>query len=242
MMRFRLICASVAYLSALQGQSAWAQDGAAADISGNLEIATDYRFRGYSRSQEEPVAQGGLDVTLPVSDRTSVFTGGTGVLTKSNPEYGFFQAQIYAGLEQEVGAFRLTFGGRGYVFPDVSGTDYYELFGSGRTQFGPLSAKLGVAFAPDQQNYGGKPGIYVYSDLDAGIPGTPLTVETHLGWEDNAFFRDKLDWSLGVTYVKNPFSVGLDYVDTNRSAPFIDHGKIRNGADAALLLRLGAAF
>lgn len=242
MKRPRAILASVPFLGALLAHSAWAQDRTTPDISGNVEIASDYRFRGYSRSQEEPVAQADLDVALPVSDRTSLFSGGIGTLTKSNPDYGSFQAQVYAGLEQEVGAFRLSLGGRGFLFPDVSGKDYYEFFGSGRTQFGPLSAKLGVAFAPDQQNYGGKRGIYVYSDLDTGIPGTPLTVATHLGWEDNTFFRDKLDWSLGVTYVHSPFSLGLDYVDTNRSAPFIADGKVKNGADAALVVRLGAAF
>lgn len=242
MMRFRLFLASAPFFGALLAQSAWAQDRATPDVSGNVEIASDYRFRGYSRSQEEAAMQADLDVTLPISERTSLFSGGNGTLTKSNPAYVSFQVQVYAGLEQDVGAFRLSFGGRGYVFPDASGKDYYEFFGSGRTQFGPLSAKLGVAFAPDQQNYGGKRGIYVYSDLDAGIPGTPLTVATHVGWEDNAFFRDKLDWSLGVTYVRSPFSLGLAYVDTNRSAPFIDGGKVKNGADAALVVRLGAAF
>lgn len=242
MMRSQVILASVPFLGALLAQSAWAQDRSTPDVSGNVEIANDYRFRGFSRSQEEPVVQADLDVTLPVSDRTSLFSGGLGTLTKSNPNYGAIQAQVYAGVEQEVGAFRLTFGGRGYVFPDVSGKDYYELFGSGQTRFGPLSAKFGVAFAPDQQSNGGKRGIYVYSDVDAGIPGTPLTVGSHLGWEDNALFRDKLDWSLGVTYVRSPFSLGLDYVDTNHSAPFIGHGKVKNGADAALVVRLGAAF
>lgn len=238
----RLVRAGAPFLCALLAQPAWPQDSAAPDVSGNVEIATDYRFRGHSRSQKEPVARAGLDVTLPVGDRTSVFAGGTGTLTKSNPDYGSAQAMVYAGLEQEVGAFHLSFGGRGYLFPDVREIDYYELFGAGQTQFGPLSAKLGLAFAPEQQRYGGRRGIYLYSDLDTGIPGTPLTVATHVGWEDNAYFRDKLDWSLGVTYVRSPFSLGLDYVDTNRSAPFIDDGKIKNGAGAALILRLGAAF
>lgn len=242
MMWCRLIGASAPFLSVLLAQPAWARDRATPEVSGSVEIATDYRFRGNSRSQKEPAAQAALDVTFPVSGQTNVFAGGVGTLTKSNPDYGSLQAQVYAGLEREVGAFRLSFGGRGYLFPDVSGNDYYEFFGSGETQVGPLSAKLGFAFAPDQKNYGGKRGLYVFSNFDAGIPGTPLTVATHLGWEDNAFFREKLDWSLGVTYVKSPFSLGLDYVDTNRSAPFIDRGKVKNGADAALVLRLGAAF
>ncbi len=241
-MSFRLICASFALLTALHEQSAMAQEGTGTDVSGSAEIATDYRFRGYSRSEGEPVGQGVLDVTLPAGVRTSVFAGGTGVLTKSNPAFGSVQTQVYAGFEHEVGAFHLTLGGRGYLFPNVRGRDYYEAFGAGQTQLGPLSAKLGVAFAPDQRNYGGKSGIYVYSDLDTGIPGTPLSLASHVGWEDNAFFRDKLDWSLGVTYVKSPFSLALDYIDTNRAARFLYGNKVKDGAGATLVLRLGAAF
>ena len=237
-----MICVSFALLTALHEQSAWAQEATGPDVSGSVEIATDYRFRGYSRSEEEPAVQGSLDITLPTGGRTSVFAGGTGVLTNSNPAYGSVQAQVYAGVEHDVGALHLTLGGRGYLFPNVQERDYYELFGSGQTQLGPVSAKVGVAYAPDQRSYGGRRGIYVYSDLDSGIPGTPLTVATHVGWEDNAAFRNKLDWSLGFTYIKSPFSLGLHYVDTNRSAPFLDGGKVKNGAGGALVLRLGAAF
>lgn len=107
-MSFRLICASFALLTALHEQSAMAQEGTGTDVSGSAEIATDYRFRGYSRSEGEPVGQGVLDVTLPAGVRTSVFAGGTGVLTKSNPAFGSVQTQVYAGFEHEVGAFHLT--------------------------------------------------------------------------------------------------------------------------------------
>ncbi|WP_339468193.1 hypothetical protein, partial [Pseudomonas lurida] len=74
------------------------------------------------------------------------------------------------------------------------------------------------------------------------VPGSRLTVASHLGWEDYALFRDKLDWSLNLIYVRNRFSLSLGYVDTNRSAPFLEGGKLKNGADAALVVRLGAAF
>ena len=235
-------CASALAFCALLTQPAWAQQHVALDFSGNIEAATDYRFRGYSRSLENPVLQANLDAAFPVSGSTSLFLGGTGVLTNDNPDYGSFQAQAYAGLEKQISMFRLTLGGRSYLFPDVSGKDYIEFFGSGQAQLGPLSAKLGVAFAPDQDNYGGKRGVYVYSDLGAGIPGTPLTIATHLGWEDNAFFDSKLDWSLGLTYVRSPFSMSIAYVDANRAAPFLDDGLLRNAADAAFVLKLSAAF
>lgn len=231
-----------ALLSALLTQTAWAQDGVQTDLSGSIEVATDYRFRGYSRSREEPAARADVNVAVPIGVSTSVFAGGTGIITRGNRDFGSLQAQAYAGMQQEAGRIRLTLGGRGYLFPDAERKNYFELFGSGQTQLGPLSAQLGVAFAPEQRSYGGKRGIYVYSDLDAGIPGTPLTVAGHLGWEDNAQFRNKLDWSVGLSYIRSPYSVGLDYVDTNRFAPYTEDRRLKNGADATLVVRLAASF
>lgn len=223
-------------------QAAQAQESPGVDISGGIEVTTDYRFRGASRSDGEPVMQGGLDATLPVRDKMSLFAGASGLATESSRDYGAVQGQFHAGLEQDVGSFRLTLGGRGYVFLDVAGKDYYELFGSVATQYGPVSAKVGFAVAPDQRNYGDRRGLYVYSDVDTGIPNTPLTVGAHLGLEDNGFFRDKLDWSVSVSYVHSPFSLSLGYVDTNRFAPFIEYGKSTNGADAALVAKMGLTF
>ena len=34
----------------------------AADISGNVSLATDYVYRGYSQTNEQPTIQGGFDV------------------------------------------------------------------------------------------------------------------------------------------------------------------------------------
>lgn len=234
--------ASLIVAACLLPSPALAQESPGLDLSGNIEVATDYRFRGVSRSDGEPVVQVSLDATLPVRDKMSLFAGASGLATQSNRDYGAAQGQFYAGLEQDVGAFRLTLGGRGYVFPDGAGRDYYELFGSAATHYGPVSAKLGFAVAPDQRSYGDRRGLYVYSDVDAGIPNTPLTVEAHLGLEDNAFFRDKLDWSVSLSYVRSPFSLSLGYVDTNRFAPFIEHGKPMNGADAALVAKIGVSF
>lgn len=234
--------ASLILAACLLPQAALAQESPGLDLSGNIEVATDYRFRGVSRSAGEPVAQVDLNATLPVRERMSLFAGASGLATGGNRDYGSAQGQFYAGLEQDVGAFRLTLGGRGYVFPDVAGKDYFEFFGSATTQYGPVSAKLGFAVAPNQRNYGDRRSLYVYSDVNAGIPNTPITVEAHLGLEDNALFRDKLDWSVSLSYVHSPFSLSLGYVDTNRFAPFIEPGKLKNGADAALVAKIGVSF
>ena len=238
----RWIWATAALVCGLHPETTFAQDHVTPELSGSVEVATDDRFRGYTRSAGEPVARASLDVAVPIGARTTLFSGATGSVTGSNPDYGALQTQFYAGVEQEAGAFRLTLGGRGYIFPNVAGKDYYEIFGDGRTQIGPISAKLGFALAPGQRHYGGRRGIYIYSDLETGIPGTPLTAAAHYGWEDNARFSGKSDWSLSLVYIHSPWSLGLGYTDTNRSALFARDGKQKDGAGAALVATLGASF
>jgi uncharacterized protein (TIGR02001 family) len=233
---------SIALACAIFPKTAQAQERSMIQVSGNIEAATDDRFRGYTRSAGEPVVRASLDATVEVGNKTTLFSGATVSLTEGNPDYGSFQTHFYAGIEQELGAFHLTIGGRGYIFPDVENKGYYEVFGSGHTQLGPVSATIGVAFAPSQRHIANRRGVYVYSDVAAGIPNTPVTVAAHLGWDDNAQFSGKSDWSLSLTYVHTPWSLGISYVDTNRAAPFVERGRLKNGAGAGMVATLGASF
>ncbi|WP_426258853.1 TorF family putative porin [Sphingomonas sp. DC1600-2] len=221
---------------------ALAQESGPIAVSEGAELASDYRFRGVSRSDENPAARADIDITLPVGGQSNLFAGAEVVAATGHSDFGNAQLLAYAGIERQTGAFTLSAGGRAYLFPDAHGRDYVELFASGRTQLGPLSGKLGFAYVPTQANVGGRRGVYLFSDLDAGIPSTPLTISAHLGWEDNATFRNKADWSLNLTWVHNPWSLGVGYVDTNRHAPILDNGRVRNDAKATLVVTAGLSF
>ncbi len=213
------------------------------DISGSVTAMSDYRFRGYSRSDGDPAVQVSAEVTTQVEERTRIFIGASASgFVRSGP-YGSIETSPYAGLERELGAFHVEIGGRGYLFPDAHDRDYYELFSAGRFDLGPVSTRVGVAFAPRQTNIGDRRGLYLYSDLESGIPRTPLTALVHLGWEDNGQARDKLDWELKLLYVRNPWNLGIGYVDTNRFIPSGNQGiRSPNRAGATLIVSAGATF
>lgn len=219
-----------------------AQEQAGLDLSFQASIATDYRYRGYSRSDGDPTANARADGAVPIGPDVDLFAG-TSVSTLGDSRfYGRVETEIYGGLARRLGAFDATVGLRSYLFPDAQGRDYSEIFGSGRTAYGPASAKLGFAIAPRQRRNGGERGLYLYSDVDSGIPNTPVTIAAHIGWEDNARFGSKLDWSLGATYVRNPFSIGIAYVDTNRTE-FVNNGdRTKNIARAGILLTASTSF
>src|SRR3546814_7072493 len=93
--------------------------------------------------------------------------------------YGGFGGNLTDAVSFDIGAIA-------YLYPDAGPGefDYYELYGSLGFNLGPAEATLGVAYAPDQASLGDTDNFYVYTDLGAGIPGTPFTVTGHVGYTD----------------------------------------------------------
>lgn len=189
------------------------------EISGNVALVSDYRFRGVSLSGGDFALQGGIDVGhssgFYVGTWASSITGGT--------PFGELEVDVYAGWSGDV-AEGITFdaGLLYYIYPtgDFANveTDYFEPYASIGFAFGPASATVGVAYAWEQDSLGGNDNIYVYTDLEVGIPNTPITVAGHLGYTDGAltFTTDgnAFDWGLSATWaVTDSLSLGVSYVD-----------------------------
>ena len=118
---------------------------AQAEVTGNLGLTSDYRFRGVSQSQNAPAVQGGVDYAHSSgfyvgnwnsSVSSLMYTNGAGV---ESDLYAGFKKDIYKGLTIDVGSYN-------YFYPRATTTantgsnfDTYEGFlGLG---YGPVSAK-----------------------------------------------------------------------------------------------------
>jgi uncharacterized protein (TIGR02001 family) len=117
---------------------------AQAEVTGNLGLTSDYRFRGISQTQNAPAVQGGVDYNhssgLYIGNWNSsvssqVYTQGSGV---ESDLYAGWKKDIYKGLTLDIGSYN-------YFYPraKTAGTgsnfDTYEAFvGLG---YGPVSAK-----------------------------------------------------------------------------------------------------
>lgn len=213
-------------------------------ISANVALTSEYRFRGVDLSGGNVAIQGGVDAALP-----SGFYIGTWAssLDETTVGYGSTELDVYGGWSGNVTeGIALDVGVIGYLYPDAGPGDfnYVEFYGSAAFIFGPAEAKVGVAYAPDQDSLGSTDNLYLYTDLGVGIPNTPVTVTGHLGYTDGflTFTNDgkAFDWSIGaeVAFPNTPLSVSAAYVGAEGDIPVGAY----NFVDDAFVVTLSASF
>jgi uncharacterized protein (TIGR02001 family) len=116
------------------------------DISGEISLMSDYRFRGISRSDEDPALQAGIDIRHD----SGLYIGARGTTLAGNDRYrlrnpgfrdqGDVEMDLYAGYGRSLGGgFDLDAGVMYYAFAGGSGaTDYAEPYASLSYLIGPV--------------------------------------------------------------------------------------------------------
>ena len=154
-------------------------------ISGNVVLATDYRFRGLSLSGGDMAIQG----TINVNHSSGFYVGAWGSNLEDSAVYGNMELDVYGGWTGAIGGgLTADVGLLYYVYPNgsVGDANVFEPYASVTAAFGPATAKLGVAYAWKQDSLGGDDNLYVYTDLGVGVPETPISLSAHLGYTDGA--------------------------------------------------------
>ena len=190
-------------------------------ISGNVQLVTDYRFRGLSLSGGDLAVQGAINV----NHASGFYVGAWASSLEDSPVYGNMELDVYAGWTGAVASgLTADVGLLYYVYPNgsVGDANVFEPYASLTAAFGPATAKFGVAYAWKQDSLGGDDNLYLYTDLGVGIPDTPLSLSAHLGYTDGALSpklltgvstSGGLDYSVGATYNITPkLSLGVSYV------------------------------
>jgi uncharacterized protein (TIGR02001 family) len=206
--------------------------GSGLAISGEVNLLSDFRFRGISRSDEDPAVQAALTLSVP----GGFYVGGRGTSLKDAGDLESVQLDLYAGYGAELGGGTSFDAGLMYfVFPDGTGsTNYFEPYASVSHLLGPVQATLGAKYAPEQDAIGGEDLLYLFGEVEASIPLTPLTFTAQAGRQDVGAFGDYWTWSLGARGNIGPFQAAVRYVDTDLPA-------VPN-ADAGLVFSLGVRF
>jgi uncharacterized protein (TIGR02001 family) len=214
-------------------------------VSGEAGLVSDYRFRGVSLSNREPAAQGGLTIT----SSTGLY-GGVWSSTIAETEGGAnleidaiagYSTQLTEKLNVDV---KLTY----YLYPSDDALNYGEGIVTLSWDAGPVVPKVGVAYAPPQNNFRDEFGVkqdnlYLFTGVDYEIEGTPVTLNAQIGYErgylDVNDDGGKLDWQLGVSANVLGAKVGLSYIDSNVSV-LDEQG--RNFAGATIVASVGISF
>ena len=234
------------------GGAAMAQDDEASgpiSFSANVTLATDYRFRGISQTENDLALQGGFDA----SHESGFYVGtwasnlaGWGTFGGSNLEL-----DLYGGFTNTISDITYDVGVIWYVFPGgASRTAYGEIYASLAKTVGAVDLTIGANYAPPQDalslNNVNEDNIYIYSDAGFGLGDSPVSVNAHIGYTDgngaagpNGWVPSPtgfyVDWSLG-------FSVDLPWGPLAMSATYVDTDISREEAAAFQLINEGYRF
>jgi uncharacterized protein (TIGR02001 family) len=204
------------YAAALAGL--WAPAAAAADISGELGVVSDYRFRGISLSRGNPALQGSVTVEHHSGLYANLWGSTLGHGSETEIDLG---AGYATDLTEH---FSIDFCGTYYLYPSDGSANYFEGTATATLTRGAVTGSLGVAYVPPQSatrdGDGRRHGNgYVFAEAGYEIPKTPVNLTAGLGYERGAFDEvehgGKWDWKVGAEARLAAAKFGLAYVGSN---------------------------
>ena len=197
---------------------------AQAQITGNLGLTSDYRFRGVSQTQNAPAVQGGIDYNhvsgLYIGNWNSsvssqMYTNGAGV-----------ESDVFAGFRKQVfGNFVVDVGSYNYFYPraGTNGSfDTNEVFaGIGYKEL--VSVKYSHALSDYFGTANSKNSFYVQAD--AAIPlARNLQLVAHIGHTNvaNSSSLDYTDYNVGLGYDLKGWNLAAKYyINDNKTSTFM---------------------
>jgi uncharacterized protein (TIGR02001 family) len=235
---------SAAVLAACMS-SASAQQAATSPhtFTGNLTVASDYRFRGISQTYEDPTVQGGFDY----SHASGFYVGNWNSNVSSDViADGHIEMDLYAGYKFALGTdVTADVGVLQYYYPSAqvdASTDYDTTEVYFGASYKWLSAKYSYAISDDVFGVADADGSW-YLDLNGNFEIADKTMlNLHVGRQkiksdDDASYTD---WKIAVSRDFGFATIGLAYVDTNASDFYTLGGK--DLGDSTVVLSLSKTF
>lgn len=187
---------------------------AQAQVTGNVGVTSDYRFRGISQTQNSQALQGGIDY----SHKSGFYVGNWNSSVSSllypdsigleNDLYAGFKKEIVKGVTIDVGSYNYYFSRSGNSFNSNSNT--HEVYAKIST--GPVSFKYSQSLGDYFSVANSKGTKYVQADLNMPIM-EKLTGNVHFGHTFVANHKGSnfSDIKLGATYNIVGVDVGAHY-------------------------------
>lgn len=247
--------------------AAMAQSSAAAaspfTFTGNLTLASQYRYRGIEQTAGRPAVQGGFDLAHESGLYVGTWASNVSWLSDLGAQNSSLEWDFYGGFKKTFGDLGFDVGGLYYYYPGRFGRDTnygalgfrepntFELYAG--VSWKMLSLKYSHAMTrlfgiPDSEGAG-------YLDLTGNFDvGNGFTVVAHVGHQRIPasptlnYTRGDLsytDWRLGVTKELVGLTFGLAYVDTNAKAgtgAFYRSLQNRDVGKGAVVATIGKTF
>lgn len=191
-------------------------------ITGAASLVTQYRFRGLSQSDNKPAVQATATITHKSGFYVS-FWGSSASANSTPIQIGGTEIDLYGGYSHAFSGYTIDGGLYGYIYPGATTGNYYEIYGDVSKSYGPVTAKVGINFAPAQKVFSynftsaHRGNAYIYGELSYSPPKTPVTLHSHLGHTGGGFDYAKqyIDYTVGVSYKYKALTFDLSLVGTN---------------------------
>jgi len=219
-------------------------------VNGGATVVSDYRFRGISQTNKHFAIQG----TLTISHKSGFYVSTWGSSIDDYVANGSDQEiDLIAGYKKTFNGITVDGGVLYYYYPGSHGinSDFVEPYLSVSSTLGPVTGKVGVAYAPKQHaiawNHERDDNLYAYAELSGAVPGTPLTIGGHIGVNKGRSFltgglKDYVDWNINVAYTWKNLTFGVAYVDTDAPKDWFVSGTGKDVAKAGFVGSIGVSF
>jgi uncharacterized protein (TIGR02001 family) len=206
---------------------------AQAEVTGNLGLTSDYRFRGISQTQNAPAVQGGIDYNHKSgfyvgnwnsSVSSQMYTNGAGV---ESDLYAGFKKDIYKGITIDVGSYN-------YFYPRATnGTstnfDTYELFAG--VGYGPVSVKYSQSLSNYFGTTNSKNSQYYQADIVQPLGASKISLLAHVGRTEvnNNSSLNYTDYNVGLGYDLNGWQLAAKYYTNSGTTSSFQTANTING-------------
>jgi uncharacterized protein (TIGR02001 family) len=197
---------------------------AQAQVTGNLGLTSDYRFRGVSQTQNAPAVQGGIDYTHSSgfyvgnwnsSVSSDLYTNGAGV-----------ESDLYAGFKSKFLGFDLDVGSMNYFYPRATNNtstnfDTNELYVA--VGKGPLTAKVSNSLSNYFGTANSKNSQYYQADIAQPLGKSKISLLAHIGRTEvnNNSSLNYTDYNVGLGYNLQGWDLAAKYyTNTGTSSTF----------------------
>ena len=207
---------------------------AQAELTGNVTLASDYVFRGFTQTDQKPTIQGGFDYS---HDTTGLYAG----VWASNVELGGsvnIEVDYTFGLAGEFSGIGWNVGVVYYDYPSDStqDLDYTEYKAALSWEF--LSAAY--YYSDDFFGTNTEDAHYLSLGADFDLP-MDLSLSLHAGHQivDGSGGVEYNDWSVGISRSIEGVDLGLTYIDTNGVDDRFNGGSCSSLCDSRVVFSIG---
>lgn len=184
-----------------------------AEITGNVSMASDYVWRGFSQTDNQLSISGGLDY----AHESGFYLGTWGSNVNFGPGDPSMELDVYGGFAGEMGAIGYDLGVIGYLYPSADDLNTTEFYLGGSYAFTDAVSANAKYYYTDDYFGAGESAWRIEGGLDIALPAD-VGLSLLVGQNDGDAFAggaDYVDYSVGLSKSMWDLDFGLIYTDTD---------------------------